>query len=193
MKFRAHRDVVAACTRQAEGHARCNRGLPRFRVTRRHPQVALETVCAIAAIVIDRLAALTVRGRIKPLAGRSKALLVGHTATPEGSPAAARAGRESASWTSGSRRVRTTAHEMRALCEVGPFLEHLPPNTAARFQRVVLHILYTCPNMYIYGRNSIGIPCGRRARFSAIARAFRFRASYRYASSSPRSAVQTHR
>lgn len=109
MKFRAHRDVVAACTRQAEGHARCNRGLPRFRVTRRHPQVALETVCAIAAIVIDRLAALTVRGRIKPLAGRSKALLVGHTATPEGSPAAARAGRESASWTSGSRRVRTTA------------------------------------------------------------------------------------
>ena len=91
MKFRAHRDVVAACTRQAEGHARSNGGLPRFRIARRHQQIALETVCAIAAIVIDRFAALTVRGRIKPLAGHSKTLLVGHTATPEGS-AAVRAG-----------------------------------------------------------------------------------------------------
>ena len=136
MKFRAHRDVVAACTRQAEGHARCNRGLPRFRVTRRHPQVALETVCAIAAIVIDRLAALTVRGRIKPLAGRSKALLVGHTATPEGSPAAARAGRES--------------HEMRGVRSV-PFWNTCRP-TQRQMYRVsndLFSTYYTRPTVYL--------------------------------------------
>ena len=166
MKFRAHRDVVAACTRQAEGHARSNGGLPRFRIARRHQQIALETVCAIAAIVIDRLAALTVRGRIKPLAGRSKTLLVGHTATSSATPF----------W-------NTCRPPQRRFIQV-PVTNDLSLHTV----RVPTHFT----GGFLSGSHA---RCGRRARFSAIALAFRFRASYRYryASSSPRSAVQTHR